>query len=84
MLELDADQLDLTRFERLVREARAAEPDAKAALLREALGLWRGSPLADLELETFAQSDIHRLEDSASACSRSGSRPTSISARMPN
>ncbi len=31
VLELDADQLDLTRFERLVREARAAEPDAKAA-----------------------------------------------------
>ena len=63
VLEIDADQLDLTRFERLVREARSAEPSEKATLLREALGLWRGSPLADLESETFAQSEIHRLED---------------------
>jgi len=63
VLELDADQLDLARFERLVREARSAEADQRAELLREALGLWRGSPLADLESETFAQSEIQRLED---------------------
>ena len=63
VLELDADQLDLTRFERLVRQARAAEPEEQPLLLREALGLWHGSALADLEQETFAQSEIHRLED---------------------
>ena len=63
VLELDVDQLDLARFERLVREARSAEADERAELLREALGLWRGSPLADLESETFAQSEIQRLED---------------------
>ena len=63
VLELDADQLDLARFERLVREARSAEADQRAELLRGALGLWRGSPLADLESETFAQSEIQRLED---------------------
>src|SRR5829696_549534 len=63
VLELDVDQLDLARFERLVREARSAEADQRAELLREALGLWRGSPLADLESETFAQSEIQRLED---------------------
>src|SRR5215213_7244648 len=62
-LELDPAQLDLMRFERLVREARSAEADRRAELLREALGLWRGSPLADLETETFAQAEIHRLED---------------------
>src|SRR6266702_1680978 len=38
-LTVDKDSIDLCRFERLVREARAAEPDARAALLREALGL---------------------------------------------
>jgi DNA-binding SARP family transcriptional activator len=63
VLELDADQLDLTRFEQCVREARSAEPEERARLLREALALWRGSALADHELETFAQSEIHRLED---------------------
>jgi DNA-binding SARP family transcriptional activator len=63
VLELDPDQLDLTRFERMVRLARAAEPAERALLLRQALELWRGSALADLELETFAQPEIHRLED---------------------
>ena len=63
VLELDADQFDLTRFERLVREARSAEPEERAALLGSALELWRGPPLADLESETFAQPEIHRLED---------------------
>ena len=43
VLELDADQLDLARFERLVREARSAEPAERSRLLREALGLWRGA-----------------------------------------
>src|SRR5215213_6753796 len=41
-LELDPAQLDLMRFERLVREARSAEPAERAALLGAALGLWRG------------------------------------------
>jgi DNA-binding SARP family transcriptional activator len=63
VLELDGDQLDLVRFERLVREARALEPPERAKNLREALALWRGAPLADSELEDFAQSEIHRLED---------------------
>ena len=63
VLQVDPDQIDLARFERLVHEARAAEPAERAELLRRALGLWRGSPLADLELEDFAQDEIHRLED---------------------
>jgi DNA-binding SARP family transcriptional activator len=63
VLELDAGQLDLTRFEQLVREARAADPADGALLLREALELWRGPALADSELEDFAQAEIHRLED---------------------
>jgi DNA-binding SARP family transcriptional activator len=63
VLELGEGQLDLERFERLVREARSAEPPERARLLREALALWRGPALADSELEEFAQSEIHRLED---------------------
>src|SRR5918994_134960 len=63
MLQIDADQLDLTRFERLVREARASAPEERAARFRAALELWHGPALADLEQETFAQSEIQRLED---------------------
>src|SRR5687767_4865511 len=63
ILELDRSQLDLARFEDLVREARAAEPTERARLLREALALWRGAALADSELEDFAQAEIQRLED---------------------
>ena len=48
VLSLDRDQLDLQRFERLVREAAPAEPPVAAEKLREALALWRGPPLADL------------------------------------
>ena len=62
-LELDDEQLDLARFERLVRTARGEEPAERGRLLREALALWRGPPLADFQLETFAQGEIQRLED---------------------
>jgi DNA-binding SARP family transcriptional activator len=63
VLELDGNELDLVRFEQLVHRARDAEPPERVLLLRQALDLWRGPPLADLELETFAQSEIRRLED---------------------
>jgi DNA-binding SARP family transcriptional activator len=63
VLELDGNQLDLVRFERLVREARQLDPPERARTLREALALWRGPALADSELEDFAQDEIHRLED---------------------
>ena len=63
VLSLDRDQLDLQRFERLVREAAASDPPAAAEKLREALALWRGPPLADLAYEPFAQAAIGRLEE---------------------
>jgi class 3 adenylate cyclase len=63
VLSLDRDQLDLQRFERLVREAAASEPPAAAEKLREALALWRGPPLADLAYEPFAQAAIGRLDE---------------------
>jgi putative restriction endonuclease len=50
LLRAEAEQLDLCRFRRLSAEA-AAESDDKrrAGLLRQALGLWRGSALADVQ-----------------------------------
>jgi len=67
LLRLAPEQLDLHRFERLAGDAgRALESgDARHAteLLRDALELWRGPPLADLEYESFAQPAIVRLEE---------------------
>jgi DNA-binding SARP family transcriptional activator len=67
LLRVAPGKLDLERFETLTASARqelAAGDAARArALLDEALGLWRGAPLADLELEDFAQAAIARLEE---------------------
>jgi DNA-binding SARP family transcriptional activator/ABC-type branched-subunit amino acid transport system substrate-binding protein len=58
VLQIDDDQLDVRRFERLAEDGRAqlgaGEAEQAAATLRAALGLWRGPPLADLENEPFA------------------------------
>ena len=66
-LELEADQLDAARFERRIAEGRDAlqrgEARVASDLLREALGLWRGTPLGDLAYEPFAQGPIARLEE---------------------
>ena len=48
LVRVERDELDLERFRRLVEEARTREPGEAAALLRDALALWRGAPLADL------------------------------------
>ena len=62
-LSVEKDELDLHRFQRLLSEADGAEPGAAALLLREALSLWRGSPLADMTYEAFAQPAIGRLDE---------------------
>src|SRR6476660_5183047 len=60
-------ELDAERFERLAEEGRdalaAGQAERAAGLLREALGLWRGRPLADLAFEPFAQAEIARLDE---------------------
>jgi DNA-binding SARP family transcriptional activator len=63
VLNVEPSELDLARFEALADEARRASPDEAAEKLREALALWRGSPLADLAYEPFAQVEIARLEE---------------------
>lgn len=51
--------VDVRRFDALVSEARRSEPPRAAALLEEALSLWRGAALADCELPLEAA----RLEE---------------------
>jgi DNA-binding SARP family transcriptional activator/tetratricopeptide (TPR) repeat protein len=50
LLDTDPDTVDALRFRRLLLAARDAglADEARAATLREALDLWRGSPLADV------------------------------------
>jgi DNA-binding SARP family transcriptional activator len=56
-------ELDLERFESLVAESRPLEPAAAARLLREALSLWRGEPLADLADVPYVEGERRRLEE---------------------
>jgi WD40 repeat protein/DNA-binding SARP family transcriptional activator len=60
-------ELDAERFEHLVDDGRhalaAGDPQRAAATLREGLALWRGPALADLAVESFAETDIARLEE---------------------
>jgi DNA-binding SARP family transcriptional activator/tetratricopeptide (TPR) repeat protein len=50
LLDVDSDRVDVHRFQRLLRVARERESShaERAAVLGEALALWRGRPLADL------------------------------------
>ena len=67
-LRVDDGELDLDRFEQLVREGReqlgAGEPKTAARLLEEALGLWRGPALAEFRSQAFAEEAGARLEES--------------------
>ena len=60
-LDLEADQVDATRFERLVADARGQAAPDRAEKLHEALSLVRGPPLGDLAFEPFAGGAIGRL-----------------------
>jgi SARP family transcriptional regulator, regulator of embCAB operon len=67
VLEVDTDELDARRFERLAiegREALAAEdPERAQRLFERALALWRGEPLADLTYERAVEAEARRLSD---------------------
>jgi len=63
VIRVAPDELDLLRFERLLEEAEQAPPDRAALLLRDALGLWHGPPLADLADVPVARAEIGRLEE---------------------
>jgi DNA-binding SARP family transcriptional activator len=66
-LRVEDEELDLARFELLVREGREllGGGDSKSAARRfdEALELWRGPPFAEFQAEPFARDAGARLED---------------------
>jgi DNA-binding SARP family transcriptional activator len=68
VVDVARDAIDLFRFERIVREARAAEPERAVVLLREALALWRGPPLADVDLRREAERLDELRLDALEAC----------------
>ena len=65
-LRVEPGELDVDRFDDLVADGRralaAGDPEHAAAVLAEALALWRGPPLADFAYEPFASADIERLD----------------------
>jgi DNA-binding SARP family transcriptional activator len=67
VLRLEPGQLDAEHFAALLAKGRAALADGAAGdaemLLRQALELWRGPPLADFAFESFAMEEIARLEE---------------------
>jgi DNA-binding SARP family transcriptional activator len=71
LLAIRRDQVDAWRFEQLVDDARRlrpARPTAAAAMVREALALWRGDVLADLADFPVASAVRSRLVQVHRAC----------------
>jgi adenylate cyclase len=65
-LDVTPDEIDAVRFERLVDDARTVlheQPDRASRLLRDALSLWRGDALADVDGYPFAAPETRRLEN---------------------
>ena len=66
VVQLEPAQLDLGQFEQLLEDATTllpGDPDAAAAMLREALSLWRGAPLVEFAYEDWARNAVARLEE---------------------
>ena len=66
LVEAAPDEIDAVRFERMVAEGRAladVDPAAASLVLGEALALWRGRAFEDFTYESFAQTEIARLEE---------------------
>ncbi|MFD8101716.1 BTAD domain-containing putative transcriptional regulator [Nocardia fluminea] len=64
LLDVDDDAVDSQVFQRLLHQAGTIDDTAaRAALLTEALGLWRGEVLADLADHEFARIPALRLEE---------------------
>lgn len=60
---LRVDDTDAAEFARLLEGSQCQQPAEAARTLSRALALWRGRPLADVEYESWAQTEIARLDD---------------------
>jgi len=61
---VQAEELDLARFEELTERARGvSDLSRRASLLEDALSLWRGAPLADFRGQPFAAPAARRLSE---------------------
>ena len=60
-IDLDPDDVDVTRFVSLVSHARKLPPAEAVPVLRAALALWQGEALADLQAISFARDEATRL-----------------------
>ena len=67
LLEVEPEQIDARRFERLLEEGRranaAGRPEEAVEILDHALALWHGSALADVAYEDFARAECDRLDE---------------------
>ncbi|MFG1707811.1 BTAD domain-containing putative transcriptional regulator [Nonomuraea sp. M3C6] len=64
LLRIDPGAMDADRFAELASRAQEVEdPRTRAALLADALALWRGPAFADFSEEDFARPAAHRLEE---------------------
>jgi len=67
VLRVAPGEVDLERFAEMAERGRDAlaggSTEEASAVLREALGLWRGAPLAEFAYEPFAQSSIAQFEE---------------------
>ena len=67
LLSIRPDELDADVFRAGVRRGRQAlgsgDAEGAVSLLNDALGLWRGEPLAEVSFEEFAQPEIRQLEE---------------------
>jgi DNA-binding SARP family transcriptional activator len=67
LLAVDPERVDESRFKALARRGRRAlrsgDPEGAARLLREALDLWRGPPLPEIDDQAWARAHITHLEE---------------------
>jgi len=64
LLQVDPEEVDVAIFERLLAEGRGLashDPSAASLVFAESLSMWRGRALDDFSYESFAQTEIHRL-----------------------